>query len=156
MGEGATIDAARLPQAVLFACTHNIIRSPMAAGLLRLRWGKRIWVESCGLRGGGERDPFVTAVMDEVGVDLSRHRPKSFDDLDDASFDLIVSLAPEAHHRALEFTRTLAVDVEYWPTFDPSIAQGSREQRLEEYRAVRDALARRIESRFGRPSTAQA
>jgi protein-tyrosine-phosphatase len=139
------------PQAVLFACNYNAIRSPMAAGLLRLRMGKRIWVDSCGVRSGGVLDPFAVTVMDEVGVDLARHRPKTFADLDDAAFDLIVSLTPEAHHRALEMTRTLAVDVEYWPTFDPSLAQGSREQRLEEFRAVRQALDRRIAARFPRP-----
>lgn len=140
-----------LPQAVLFACNHNTIRSPMAAALFSLRFGKRVWVDSCGVRKGLEPDPFVAAVMDELGVDMSRHRAKTFADLDDASFDLIITLTPEAHHRALEFTRTMAVDVEYWPTMDPTIVQGSREQQLEEYRAVRDALAQRIAQRFERP-----
>lgn len=129
----------------------------MAAGLLRLRWGGKIWVDSCGVRlNDRTADPFAVMVMDEVGFDLTRHRAKTFADLDDASFDLIVTLTPEAHHRALEFTRTLAVDVEYWPTFDPSLAQGSREQRLDEFRAVRDGLASRVLGRFGRPSTGQA
>jgi protein-tyrosine-phosphatase len=91
--------------------------------------------------------------MDELGADLTRHRAKTFADLDDSNFDLIVTLTPEAHHRALEFTRTLAADVEYWPTFDPSLAQGSRAQRLDEFRAVRDALSARVLARFGRPST---
>ncbi len=140
-----------LPQAVLFACNHNAIRSPMAAGLMQLRFGRQVWVDSVGLRAGAEVDPFAVAAMDELGVDIARHRPKSFDQLEDLSFDLIVTLTPEAHHRALEFTRTLAVEVEYWPTFDPSLAQGSREARLDEYRAVRDALDARIEARFLRP-----
>jgi protein-tyrosine-phosphatase len=140
-----------LPQAVLFACNYNTIRSAMAEALFRLRFGKQSWVDSCGVRKGAEPDPFVAVVMDEVGVDMARHRAKSFADLDDAGFEMIVTLTPEAHHRALEFTRTLAVDVEYWPTMDPSLAQGSREQRLEEYRAVRDALDRRIAARFERP-----
>jgi protein-tyrosine-phosphatase len=141
-----------LPQAVLFTCNHNTIRSPMAEALFRLRFGKSAWVDSCGVRKGLEPDPFVALVMDELGVDMSRHRSKSFADLDDASFDMIVTLTPEAHHRALEFTRTLAVEVEYWPTMDPTIVQGSREQQIEEYRAVRNALDRRIVARFERPA----
>jgi protein-tyrosine-phosphatase len=149
--------AARPPQAVLFACSHNMIRSPMAAALLRLRWGKTIWVDSCGVRlSARTADPFAIEVMDELGADLKPHRAKTFADLDDASFDLIVTLTPEAHHQALEFTRTLAAEVEYWPTYDPALAQGSRDQRLEEFRSVRDALAARILARFGRPSTGQA
>lgn len=142
-----------LPQAVLFACSENVIRSPMAAGLLQRRFGKRIWIDSVGVRKGEAVDPFVVQVMDEFGVDLIKHRPKKFDDLEDLNFDLIITLTPEAHHRALEFTRTLAVDVEYWPTFDPSLSQGSREQRLDEYRAVRNALDQRIAARFPRPES---
>jgi protein-tyrosine-phosphatase len=144
-------EARPLPHAVLFACNYNAIRSPMAAGLLRLRHGKRIWVDSCGVRAGGQVEPFMLAVMDEVGVDLAKHKPKTFDELEDLSFALIISLTPEAHHRALEFTRTLAVEVEYWPTYDPSLAQGGREQRLEEYRVVRKALETRISQRFTAP-----
>jgi protein-tyrosine-phosphatase len=138
----------RLPQAVLFVCNLNAIRSPIAQGLMQLRFAKRIWTRSCGVRPGREVDPFAVVVMDEVGVDISKHRPEGLDDLDDFNFDLIVTLAPEAHHRALELTRTIAADVEYWPTYDPSLAQGSREQRLDEYRAVRDALDARIAERF--------
>lgn len=140
-----------LPQAILFACNFNAVRSAMAEHLMRLRFGKLVWVDSCGVRRAEEPDPFAAAAMDELGVDISRHRPKAFADLDDASFDMIVSLTPEAHHRALEFTRTMAVDVEYWPTMDPTLAQGSREQRLEEYRSVRNALDDRIAARFERP-----
>lgn len=143
-----------LPQAVLFACNQNVIRSPMAAGLMLRRFGRLVWVDSVGVRKSGpEADPFAVAVMDELGVDISKHRAKSFAELEDASFDLIVSLSPEAHHRALEFTRTLSVEAEYWPTFDPSLAEGSREQRLEQYRAVRDALDSKLEQRFQKLST---
>jgi protein-tyrosine-phosphatase len=142
---------ADLPGAVLFACNLNMIRSPMAEGLMQRRFGRQIWVDSLGVRAGEGVDPFAVAVMDEIGVDISAHRPKAFAQLEDASFDLIVTLTPEAHHVALEFTRTLAVDVEYWPTFDPAIAAGSRAQRLDEYRAVREALDRRIGERFSLP-----
>lgn len=141
------------PQAVLFVCNFNAIRSPMAQGLMLRRFAKVVWVESCGVRGGAARDPFMVAVMDEIGVDMSRHRPRTFDDLDDANFDLIITLSPEAHHRALEFTRALAIGVEYWPTLDPSQATGSREQRLEEYRACRSLIDARIDARFKRPPT---
>ncbi len=133
---------------MLFACNYNTIRSVMAVGLMQRRFGKTIWVDSCGARKGDAPDPFVTSVMDEEGVDVSRHRPKTFDMLDDLNFDLIVTLTPEAHHRALEFVRTLSAEVQYWPTFDPSLAQGSREQVLAEYRAVRDGLDRRIAGTF--------
>ena len=139
-----------LPGAVLFACTMNAVRSPMAAGILRHLVGMHVYVESAGVR-VGEPDPFVIAVMEEIGIDVSGHRPHTIADLYDTSFDLIVSLSPEAHHQALELTRTMAVDVEYWPTFDASImiGQGNREQTLECYRSVRDRLFALIKQRFG-------
>jgi len=142
-------DSGELPCAVLFACTMNAVRSPMAAALLRHLSGRRIHVESAGVR-AGEPDPFVTAVMNEIGVDLSAHAPRTMDELHDAAFDLIVSLSPEAHHSALELTRTMAVDVEYWPTIDATVMLGraSREQTLGYYRSVRDQLMKKIKSRF--------
>ena len=107
------------PQSVLFACTFNAIRSPMAEALAKQAFGREAYFQSVGLR-LGEPDAFAAAVMAEVGLDISKHRPRTFDDLEDMSFDLIVSLSPEAHHRALEFTRTMAVDVVYWPTLEPT------------------------------------
>jgi protein-tyrosine-phosphatase len=104
----------------------------------------------------GELDPFAVAVMAEIGLDISRHKPVTFEELDDwegLNFDLIVTLAPEAHHRALELTRTSAVDVEYWPTADPSAFEGNRAQQIEAYREVRDQLMERIRQRFGTRST---
>ena len=139
------------PQAVLFACGMNAVRSPMAAALFRQMFGTSVYVASCGAM-KGETDPFAAAVMDEVGIDLSRHRPRTFEDLEDLeglNFDLIVTLSPPAHHRAIELTRTIAADVEYWPTPDPTAAEGSREQKLDAYRAVRDQLMARIRQRFG-------
>jgi protein-tyrosine-phosphatase len=143
-------DAKReLPGAVLFACTANAVRSVMAAAILRHLAGNRCYVASAGVR-AGTPDPFVTAVMDEIGIDVSQHDPRTLRDLHDTSFDLIVSLSPEAHHQALELTRTMAVDVEYWPTFDATMMdQGSREQRLAYYRDVRDQMFDRIKTRFG-------
>jgi protein-tyrosine-phosphatase len=139
-----------LPAAVLFACTMNSVRSPMAAAILRHLAGRRVYVESAGVRAGGP-DAFAQAVMDEIGIDITRHTPRTIRDLNDTSFDLIVTLSPEAHHQALELTRTMAVDVEYWPTFDVTlmIGQGSRAQILDAYRSVRDVLFKRIKQRFG-------
>ncbi len=140
-----------LPTSVLFVCTYNAIRSPMAAAILRHLHGRSIWVDSVGVR-EGDPDPFAVAVMDELGIDISRHRPRTFEELDDESADLVITLSPEAHHRALELTRTNACEVEFWPTFDPAIAEGSRETRLQFYREIRDALYDRIARRF--PPTA--
>jgi len=140
--------AGDLPGAVLFACSHNAIRSPMAEGLMRHLYGHKIYVASCGVR-PEELDPFAVAVMDDIGIEIARHRPRSFEDLEDASFDLVISLSPEAHHRALELTRTMAIEAEYWPTLDPSGTAGNREQVLDAYRQVRDGLMKRIRARFG-------
>jgi protein-tyrosine-phosphatase len=137
----------RLPGSVLFACTLNAIRSPMAEALLKHFHGSRIYVQSVGVR-TSVVDTFAIAVMDEMGIDISRHRRRSFDDLEDDSFDLIISLSPEAQHRAVEMTRHMACEVEFWNTFDPSVVEGSREVRLDAYREVRDSLSRRILERF--------
>jgi protein-tyrosine-phosphatase len=142
------------PQAVLFACGLNSVRSPMAAGIFRELFGKSIYVGSAGVQ-RGELDPFAVAVMAEIGIDIARHKPHTFEELDELeglNFDLIVTLSPRAHHKALELTRTMAAAVEYWPTHDPTAVEGSREQRLEAYRAVRDALMTHIRERFGRPA----
>jgi protein-tyrosine-phosphatase len=139
------------PQAVLFACGLNCVRSPMAAALLKQTLGTSLYVGSAGVR-KGELDSFAVAAMEEVGIDIKAHRPLTFEELDDLeglNFDLIVTLSPEAHHKALELTRTLAADVEYWPTADPTAVEGSREQRMSAYREVRDQLLARIRARFG-------
>jgi protein-tyrosine-phosphatase len=141
------------PQAVLFACGMNAVRSPMAAGLLQQLFGKSIYVGSAGVQ-KGDLDPFASAVMEEIGIDITRHKPATFEDVEDLvglNFDLIVTLSPPAHHKALELTRTNAAEVEYWPTIDPTGVEGSREQRLNVYREVRDELMARIRERFGRP-----
>jgi protein-tyrosine-phosphatase len=142
------------PGAVLFACNFNRVRSPMAEALLKRVVGDRIYVDSCGLKpssaeAGEGVDPFVEAVMAELSCDLAAHASKTFDDLEDDSFDLVVSLTPEAQHRAVELARGRATAIEYWPTFDPTLVDGSREARLAAYREVRDALAARIQERFG-------
>ena len=136
-----------MPSAVLFTCTQNSIRSAMAESILKSLQPGRIFVDSVGVR-PTEVDPFAVEVMAEIGIDLSHHRAKSFQALDDTSFDLVVSLSPEAQHSAVELTRWMACDVEYWPTFDPSVVEGSRDMRLDAYRKVRDELVARITARF--------
>ncbi|CAA7623917.1 Protein-tyrosine-phosphatase [Magnetospirillum sp. LM-5] len=139
--------AGDLPGAVLFCCTFNAVRSPMAEGIMKRLHGKRVFVDSVGVK-HGELDPFVVAVMDEIGIDVSRHKPRTFDELEDSSFDVVVSLSPEAQHKAVDLVRHFACEVEYWPTFDPTAVEGSREMRLDAYRQVRDELWRHIRDRF--------
>ena len=136
-----------VPGAVLFACSQNSIRSPMAAGILRHYMGHRIFVDSVGVR-AGKASGFAAEVMDEIGIDISSHEPKNFDELTDTSFDIVISLSPEAHHTAIELTRTNSLEALYWATFDPSDAVGSREQILDAYRSVRDDLMKKIKQRF--------
>ncbi len=140
----------RKVHSVLFMCAHNAVRSPMAEAMAKHFFGRSIYVQSAGAR-RGEVDPFAIAVLDEIGIDAHKHKPKSIEELEEwegLNFDLIISLSPEAHHKALELTRTLAADVEYWPTADPTATQGSREQMLDAYREVRDGLMRRIKARL--------
>jgi protein-tyrosine-phosphatase len=135
------------PGSVLFACSMNAVRSPMAEAILKHLHGRHIYVDSVGVR-RGEIDPMAVEVLDEIGIDARRHKSKSFDQLEDGFYDLIVTLSPEAQHRAVELTRTMACEVEFWNTFDPQIVEGNREQRLDAYRQVRDQLMRRIRERF--------
>jgi protein-tyrosine-phosphatase len=147
---------ARNPQSVLFACGFNSVRSPMAQSLLQQMFPQRLYVKSAGVK-KRELDPFAVAVMAELGQDISAHRPITFEELEDwegLNFDLIVTLSPEAHHKALELTRTLAAEVEYWPTQDPTPTQGNREQKLAAYREVCDSLLLRIRKRFARVGAA--
>ncbi len=142
--------APRKVHSVLFMCAHNAVRSPMAEAMAKHFFGRSVYVQSAGAR-KGELDPFAISVLDEIGIDAHRHRPKSIEELEEwegLNFDLIISLSPEAHHKALELTRMVAAEVEYWPTPDPTLTQGSRAQVLEAYRAVRDGLMHRIKERL--------
>lgn len=138
------------PRNVLFACSMNAVRSPIAEALMKHLFGRSVYVDSAGTR-RGEIDPFAVAVLDEFGIDLSGHAAKTFDDLEDLSYDLIITLAPDAQHRALELTRHVSCEVEYWPTLDPTVVEGNRAVRLDAYRQVRDQIHRRIIQRFGEP-----
>ncbi|HJQ58085.1 MAG TPA: low molecular weight phosphatase family protein [Vineibacter sp.] len=140
-----------LPSSVLFACTLNAVRSPMAEALAKRFYGRRAYFDSAGVR-AGDLDGFAVAALDEIGVDLHRHTAKTLDQIDPSEFEMIITLSPEAHHAALELTRDAATKVEYWPTPDPSAADGDRERRLDAYRQVRDMLAHRMRQRFGASS----
>ena len=137
----------KLPSAILFACTLNAIRSPMAAAIMHHKFGHKVYVASAGIA-AGDPDPFIGIIMDEIGIDLKKHRPHSFEDLEDSAFDLLITLSPEAKTKADQMSRTMAIDVENWQVADPSTTQGSREQILDAYREVRDDLVKRVKERF--------
>jgi protein-tyrosine-phosphatase len=149
-GDGAAMRDKR-PSAILFVCGMNAIRSPMAEAIARRAFGAKTYVASAGVR-HGERDPFVDAVLGEIGLSLGNRQPQTLEDLKDDFFDVIVTFAPEAHHQALELTRTSAVEVIYWPMPDPTVVTGTREQIMAAYRGVRDRIAAELEKRFGGPA----
>ena len=143
----ASAERLEKPGAILFMCGWNVIRAPMAEVIAKRLLPPDVYIQSAGVR-AGERDPFVDAVLDEVGLSLARHHPRTMEDLEDDFFDLIITLTPEAHHAALELTRSQAVTVVYWPTMDPTAATGTREQVLSAYREVREHLWKRIDEHF--------
>lgn len=147
MTSDAAAPPAKPPSAILFVCGMNAIRSPIAEAMAKRMFGPGVYVASAGVR-PGKRDPFVDVVLDEVGLSLGKRQPQTIDELEDDFFDVIVTLAPEAHHRALELTRAHAVDVVYWPTPDPTVATGTRGQILDAYREVRNHLGRMLEKQF--------
>jgi protein-tyrosine-phosphatase len=137
-----------LPGAILFACTMNSVRSPMAAAIMKHLFGKFVYVDSAGVRAGA-LDAMAVEVMEEIGIEIGKYHPKRFEDLVDSSFDLCVTLSPEAQHRATDLAHTSAIEIEYWATMDPTLVEGSRDQQLDAYRAVRDNMLRKIRERFG-------
>ncbi len=138
-----------LPGSVLFACNRNLIRSAMAEGLMKHLQGHRIYIDSVGVRPSeNETDPFAVTALAEIGLDISGHRPKTFEEAADHSIDLIVTFTPQAQHWAVELTRTLACEVEYWPMADPTLVEGNRETQLAAYRQLRDDIFERIMQRF--------
>ena len=140
--------AQSLPGAVLFACTHNMIRSPMAEGLMKAMFPGRVFADSCGLNAGAP-DGFVFNVMNEIGIDLTNHQPKSFDDLEDEYFDLIICFSDVSFAMAEEIARNKSTEVEYWPVFDAALGSDNREERLKAYREVRDIISAKLKDRFG-------
>ena len=136
------------PNAVLFVCGMNAIRSPMAEALTKKHFGHDIFVQSAGVN-AGTTDGFMLQVMDEIGIDMRQHKPTTLEELGDDFYDIIITLSPEAHHRSLNWAAERAVEVEYWPTLDPSTVAGSRQQVVDAYCATRDNLNKRILERFG-------
>ncbi|WP_242601323.1 low molecular weight phosphatase family protein [Pseudaestuariivita atlantica] len=145
-----------MPTSVLFCCDHNAIRSPMAEGMMKQLYGTGTYVQSAGVHNDLEIDGFAIAVCAELGVELSRHRSRSFDDMEEwgddlGSFDLVVALSPASQRRALELTRYFHLDVEYWPIMDPTGVGETREAKLRQYREARDQIRERLIARFGTP-----
>jgi len=145
-----------LPQSVLFCCDHNAVRSPMAEGIMKKFYGQGIYVQSVGVRNDMEIDGFSIAVCAEIGVELHRHRSRSFDEMEQwgddlSSFDLVIALSPASQRRALELTRFFHLTVEYWPVLDPTGLGETREAKLASYRQSRDQIIERLIARFGPP-----
>ena len=143
-----------LPQSILFCCDHNAVRSPMAEGIMKKLYGTGTYVQSVGVINDLEIDGFSIAVCDEIGVELSRHRSRSFDEMerwgdDLSSFDLIVALSPASQRRALELTRLFHLSVEYWPILDPTGIGETREMKLVSYRQTRDQILSKLRKKWG-------
>ncbi|NOD31286.1 low molecular weight phosphatase family protein [Ruegeria atlantica] len=146
-----------LPQSVLFCCDHNSVRSPMAEGLMKKFYGTGTYVQSAGVHNDLEIDGFCIAACHEVGVELSRHRSRSFDEMQEwgddlSSFDLVVALSPASQRRALELTRVFHLDVDYWPIMDPTGLGETREEKLHHYRQTRDQIIGHLKDRWGEPT----
>ena len=145
-----------LPQSVLFCCDHNAVRSPMAEGIMKKFYGTGTYVQSAGVTNDMEIDGFSIAVCQEMDVELSRHRSRSFDEMENwgddlSSFDLVIALSPASQRRALELTRLFHLEVEYWPILDPTGLGETREAKLGQFRAARDQIVTRLVDRFGPP-----
>ena len=117
-------------------------------------YGTGTYVQSVGVKNDMEIDGFSIAVCQEMGVELSRHRSRSFDEMEEwgddlSSFDLVVALSPASQRRALELTRYFHLEVEYWPILDPTGLGETREAKLESYRAARDQIITRLTERWG-------
>jgi len=145
-----------LPSSVLFCCDYNAVRSPMAEGLMKNLYGQTAYIQSAGVRNDLEIDGFAIAVCQELGIELSRHRSRSFEEMrqwgdDLAGFDLVVALSPASQRQALELTRFYALQVEYWAVLDPTGLGETRAEKLAAYRQTRDQISARLIERFGEP-----
>ena len=136
--------------AILFACNINAVRSAMAEAMIKVTYPGKIFADSCGVSPGNP-DGFAIAVMEEIGIDMNTHRPKSFNDLDSAFYDVIVSFSPEAHEAALALTQSLDCETLYWPIDNLANLTGSRDERLRAYRHVRNTIQDKLENYLGKP-----
>ncbi|MXW86181.1 MAG: low molecular weight phosphatase family protein [Boseongicola sp. SB0667_bin_21] len=149
------------PTSVLFCCDHNAVRSPMAEGMMKKFYGQESYVQSAGVYNDMEIDGFSIAVCEEIGIELARHRSRSFDEMQEwgddlAAFDLVVALSPASQRRALELTRYFHLEVEYWPVLDPTGLGEARDEKLKSYRETRDQIRTRMLERFGPPTVSRA
>ncbi|WBU52308.1 low molecular weight phosphatase family protein [Paracoccus sp. SCSIO 75233] len=147
----------QIPHSVLFCCDHNAVRSPMAEGMMKKFYGRAAYIQSAGVKNDLEIDGFAVAVCQELGVELSRHRSRSFEEMqswgdDLSSFDLVIALSPASQRQAIELTRHAHLDIEYWPVLDPTGLAEGREAVLQKYRETRDQIRARIIERFGDPT----
>lgn len=145
-----------LPQSILFCCDHNAVRSPMAEGLMKKFYGTQTYVQSAGVIADMDIDGFSIAVCDEMGVELSRHKSRSFEEMDRlgdelSSFDLVVALSPTSQKKAVELTKYYSLAVEYWPIVDPTAIGDRRDEKLQSYRQARDQIIERLTQKFGPP-----
>jgi protein-tyrosine-phosphatase len=145
------------PQSVLFCCDHNAVRSPMAEAMMKKFYGQRAYVQSAGVKNDMEVDGFSIAVCAELGIELARHRARSFDEMqglgdDLGQFDLIIALSPASQHAALDLTKAYHLEVEYWPIIDPTALGEGRDAKLSAYRQARDQIKTRMLDRFGPPT----
>ena len=137
------------PGSVLFACTHNMVRSAMAEGMMKSRFPGTVFVDSCGIH-PGSMDSFTVKAMAEIDMDISSHEPKTFDDIKDANFDLVICFSEDSHALAKEFVRGKSMELEYWPVYDAALTSENQQLRLDAYRMVRDEISRRLDDRFGK------
>lgn len=152
--EGGKKIYSALPQSVLFCCDHNAVRSPMAEGIMKKLYGSDCYIQSVGVKNDLEIDGFAVAVCSEVGVELSRHQSRSFDEMEEwgddlSSFDLVLALSPASQRRALDLTRVFHLDVDYWQILDPTGIGDHREAKLEKYRETRDQIIGKLLERWG-------
>jgi uncharacterized protein (UPF0262 family)/protein-tyrosine-phosphatase len=131
---------------VLFVCSMNAVRSPIAAALARQAFPGRIITRSVGVN-GGKADQFVHEVMEEIGIDMSVHTPHILDELVANRFDLVITLSDDAPD-AVARKGLDAGAVETWTMPDPSLVEGNRETVLGAYRDLRDHLLRRVRERL--------
>ena len=148
-GDNVPANAGGQVGAILFACNINAVRSAMAEAMVKHAFPGKVFVDSCGVT-PGIQDGFATAVMREIGLDISAHEPKSFDDLDSGFYDVIISFSPEAHDAARALTQNMDCDTLYWPVDNLANLTGSREEMLRAYRHVRDDIRRKLSLYFGK------
>ena len=126
---------------VLFVCTHNSARSQMAEAMLNA-WGEAKFAAfSAGTEATGIK-PETIQVMDEIGISLDGHRSKTIDEFRGQRFEWFITVCDEAQKNCPVLPGV--EDVAHWSIEDPSLAEGTPEQRLAVFRQVRDDIRNRL------------